>query len=276
MKLNKKCFIQFGYYGSHPKDESVYEINFPEDTIFFTGGENDIGDGKHVGAFHVLAMTKASDKEIYKVIGQCWSLRSVEVGMFKTKIFRVNGYAFIELSDCISNEFVFTDVDKVNELLDLKNHPVYIVYLNEEYMISHITRINRINSYYNVDIACIQLRSQIGNRYLPMIQPNDNTELSSIIIPFHKCDVYLLDESYGKELFDEMLYIALSDIYPEYNKKLKGFDLEYINKCYTNLLNLNKTENNKILENFNVPSNIENIKNFNEKLPIKNEKFGIV
>lgn len=281
MKLNKKCFVRFGHYSAHPKDEEAHEMNFPEDTLFFTGGDGDIGSGKHEGAFHVLAMTKASDSEIRKVAKQGWAASVVTFSNDRqSTAFRVNGYAFIELPDCISDEFEFTDADKINELLDLENHPVYVVLLNDEYMISNITRIDRINSVHMVNSVCIQLYSQIGSRYYPMVHPATRGGLFDILHPFYKFTAYIPEESYGKELFDELLYTSMSIIYPEYKSKLKGFDLEYINRQYSNILNRwnNAMEklrkDNEISDDLAIDAGpqLDNIRKFIEKLPLKNEQ----
>jgi len=282
MERNKKLIVRFGAYSKRPEEDKPNEMYFPEDTLFFTGGESEIGECKHQGAFHVLAMTKASDKEIKAAAEQGWGAHVVNLygPHYKNIIFRVNGYAFIELSDCISDEFVFTDIDKINELLDLKNHPIYVVLLNDEYMISDVSRIDRINSYYNVDTVSLQLYSQLGSRYFPMIWPKNNVKLANLIHPFHKFSVYIPEESYGKELFDEVLYIAMGHVYPEYNKKLKGFDMEYINRKYKEHFDYWNDCLQKLKDNgeFCVgllsapPPQLENIKDFIEKIPLKDER----
>lgn len=280
MELNKKCFVRFGGYNTHPKDAEAIEINFPEDTLFFTGGPKDIGDGKHDGAFHVLAMTRASDEELRRVTEGILraNIVTVEAPNYTSGIFRVNGYAFIELNDCISNEFEFTDVNTINDILDFKKHPIYIILLNDEYMISNITRIDRINSFYKVEHTCIQLYTQIGSRYFPMICPKEVGKLYSLLHPFHKFSIYIPEEHYGKELFDECLYTVLSHIYPKYNEKLRGYDMNYINREYSSICTSWKEGMEKLRKEglidemlFNrMPSpQLENVKNFIEKLPIK-------
>lgn len=205
-----KTKIKLGEYGLHPKDAKEIIVEFPDDTIFFTGGNNDIGTCKHEGAYHILAITKS--KEL-KYVGYNPQPVMYSTDGFEHEIFRVNGYAFIYIDDCIPIEGIeFTDVDKVNELLNLVNHPVYTVLFNDDLALCNVTRINRIDSYWQVKYESIQLYSQIGSYYYPMIQTNVTSDLYHILTPFHKFYQYIPDEKYGKELFDEVMYTVLKDI----------------------------------------------------------------
>lgn len=282
-----KTKIKFGAYGLHPKDAKETIIEFPDDTIFFTGGDNDIGDGKYEGAYHILAITKAKELEYH-----CNpTLVTYSTGSFEYETFRVNGYAFIYINNCIPIEGIeFTDVNKVNELLDLVNHPIYIVLFNDYLALCDVTRIDRIDSYWQVKCKSIQLYSQIGSRYYPMIQ-NVTSDLHKLLIPFHKFYQYIPDEEYGKELFDEVMYTVLKDIYPEFESKLIGYDLDYLHRTGLHFNEINKILNKNFynknisedevnrqiandLEEFykshpiNIGDDFDEIKTLKKKLPI--------
>lgn len=268
--------MKFGHYSLHPKDAEETVMMVPEDAIFFTGGESDIGNSKHVGAVHMVMITKASDEDLENVSNQYCNTNIVKYspdGRFKYENFRVNGYGFIQFSDLIPVEGIeFTGQDKINELLDLANHPIYTVLFNDEYALSTITRIDRINSYYKVERKTIQLYSQLGSRYYPMIQTNVDTDLKNALVPFHKFHQYFPDEEYGKELFDEIMYTVLSDIYPEFKEKLIGYDLDYIKNIasyYTEQMKAFNIVFNKENEEEATKQLIAAIEEFDKKYPEK-------
>lgn len=277
MEVNKKIIMKFGHYSLKPQDAKETVMMVPEDAIFFTGGENDIGRGKHVGAVHMIMITKASDEEIENTSKQCCYTHIVKYspdGRFKYENFRVNGYGFIEFSDLIPVEGIeFTGQDKINELLDLANHPIYTVLFNDEYALSSVSRIDRINSYYKVECKTIQLYSQLGSRYYPMIQTNVVTDLYDALTPFHEFHQFFPDEEYGKELFDEVMYTALSDIYPEFKEKLIGYDLDYIKNVASYYTEKNNALNNIVFDEENEEEVkkqlIAAIEEFDKKYPEK-------
>ena len=239
--------MKCGHYSLKPQDAEETVMMVPEDAIFFTGGEGDIGHGLHNGAVHMLMITKASDEELENASKQCFNAHIVKYspdGRFKYENFRVNGYGFIEFNDLIPVEGIeFTDHDTINELLDLANHPIYTVLFNDEYALSTVSRIDRINSYYKVECKTIQLYSQFGSRYYPIIQTNVDTDLRNALVPFHEFHQFFPDEEYGKELFDEVMYTVLSDIYPEFKERLIGYDLDYIKNIASYCIEKNKVFN---------------------------------
>lgn len=223
-----KTKIKFGEYKIHPKDVEETIVEFPDDTIFFTGGDNDIGDGKYEGAYHILAITKSKELEYTSYNPR---LVMYSTNDYKYEIFRANGYAFIYISNCIPIEGIeFTNIDKVNELLDLVNHPVYTVLFNDKLALCNVTRIDRIDSYWQVKYKSIQLYSQIGSYYYPIIYTNITSDLCKVLTHYHEFYQYIPDEKYGKELFDEVMYTALKDIYPEFESRLIGYDLDYLHR----------------------------------------------
>lgn len=254
-----KTKIKFGEYRLHPKDAKETVVEFPDDTIFFTGGNDDIGNFKHEGAYHILAITKSEELK-YAINPQ---IVTYSTNNYKYEIFRVNGYAFIYISDCIPIKGIeFTDVDKVNELLDLANHPVYTIVFNDKYALCNVIRIDRIDSYWKVKYKSFQLYSQIGSRYYPMIYTNDVSDLDKLLTHFHKYYQYIPDEEYGKELFDEVMYTVLKDIYPEFESRLIGYDLSYLHRTslYYSEVNeiLNKNFYNKNISEDEVKRQIAN------------------
>lgn len=296
MHGDKKIIImKCGHYSLKPQDAEETVMMVPEDTIFFTGGEGDIGHGLHVGAVHMLMMTKASDETLNKIAEQNCSAHvvSYQPENYKYNKFRVNGYGFIEVNDLIPVEGIkFTDQDKINELLDLANHPIYTVLFNDEYALSEVSRIDRINSYNHVKCKTIQLYSQLGSRYYPMIHTNVDTDLYNALTPFHEFHQFFPDEEYGKELFDEVMYTVLSDIYPEFKERLIGYDLDYIknitsyytekNKLLNIVCDMEHEEeakkqliaaieefNKKYPENPDINDDFDEIRTLKKKLPIK-------
>ena len=234
MENNKKIVLKCGHYSLNPKDAEEKTGLVPEDAIFFTGGEREVGDSKHEGAYHIMLMSKASDDLLKNAATYFFNASTVVFRneKFGYDIFRVNGYGFIHIYDCIPVEGIeFTDVDEVNRLLDLENHPVYTVLFNDDCALCDVSRINRINSYYNVECTSIQIYSQIGSRYYPMIHSKTRSSFRDVIVPFHEFMLCFPDEQYGKELFDEAMYIALGEIYPEMKKLRVGYDFEHLKIC---------------------------------------------
>ena len=231
----KKTLLKFGHYSLNPKDADSVEVQFPEDMLFFSGGKDDIGHMKYDSAYHILGITKASEEQIKECFENVFGTNIIyytESGV-EYKLFRINGYAFISFHNCIPVEGLeFTDVDIINNTLDLPNHPVYTVLLNDEYAFCNVERINRICSEFRVEKTSIQIYSQLGSRYYPMIHTNNVASLHDTIATFHKFCLFIPEENYGKELFDEALNTALSDIYPEYKENLKGYDLNYIHDYF--------------------------------------------
>lgn len=235
MENNKKIVLKCGHYSLNPKDAEETTGFVPEDAIFFTGGEREVGDCKHEGAYHIMLMSKASDDLLESAAKDIFNASTVSFRneKFGYNIFRINGYGFVYIYDCIPVEGIeFTDADEVNRLLDLENHPVYTVLFNDDCAFCDVSRINRINSYYKVDCTSIQIYSQIGSRYYPMIHSKVQSSLRDAIIPFHEFVLCFPDEQYGKELFDEALYTALGEIYPEMKEKLIGYDFEHLKNCW--------------------------------------------
>ena len=62
----KKFKMRLGEYHKHPNNCDLKTFSLPVDTLFFTRGDDDIGNGKHVGALHYLCLTKATDEELKK------------------------------------------------------------------------------------------------------------------------------------------------------------------------------------------------------------------
>lgn len=281
MENSKKIVLKCGHYSLNPKDAEEKTGLVPEDAIFFTGGEREVGDSKHEGAYHIMIMSKASD-DILK--NAATNFFNASVVMFRNEkfgydIFRVNGYGFIHIYDCIPVEGIeFTDADEVNRLLDLENHPVYTVLFNDDCAICDVSRINRINSYHNVECTNIQVYSQIGSRYYPMIHSKTRSDLRNVIVPFHEFMLCFPDEQYGKELFDEAMYIALGEIYPEMKEKLVGYDFEHLKNCWDYMQQQTKICN-KV---FNMDKNDEEIsqeiskdlEEFEKTYPVKPDSEG--
>jgi hypothetical protein len=71
------------------------------------------------------------------------------------------------------------------------------------------------------------------------------------LTPFHEFHQFFPDEEYGKELFDEVMYTALSDIYPEFKAKLIGYDLDYIKNIVSYYTEKNKALNSIVLDKEN-------------------------
>lgn len=230
MEINKTIVFKGGHYSLNPQDAEKTVMNVPEDSVFVTGGQHDIGTGLHIGAVHMLMITKATDDEIEAVLKQCFNAHIVNYCLegFQYVPFRLNGYGFIYFTDLIPVEGIeFTDTDRFNELLGLTSHPLYTVLFNKDSALCAITRIDRIESYYKLKCQTIQLYSILDSRWCPKIIPNSSYTLHEALTPFHELHQYFPDEEYGKELFDEAMYTVLMSIYPEFGSKLIGYDLDY-------------------------------------------------
>ena len=172
-----KIQLRFGEYGIHPNKQDWTTYDFPDDSIFITGGTNDIGRGLHDGALHVLALVRCrSEEEFEKFVQQDeHHLEWVATGRFFDKPFEVNGYRFIELRDCLIDGVDFMDADKVVEALDLKNNQPYI-YIYDKFDPGYtIFRMDRVESFYHIKGAAVYINGDCD---------------TSLIMP---CKEYVLD-----------------------------------------------------------------------------------
>lgn len=226
-KLTREYIFRFGVYHQAPKDGEPYRIKFPEDTMFITGGPNEVGKCKHNGAYHILAATRYENLE--EITDQAFAIGIVDTNQaLKRNDLRINGYGFVYLPDCIFEPGLeFTEEIEFNSKLDLIEHPQYFLNLNE-YTICNIVRLNQIHSYWNVDSSEVRWRSQIGGRCYPVIIPESASELKNILVTHYKHYIYHLDNDYGQELFDDMLNQTLIKIDDVYDNGLPHFDLDWL------------------------------------------------
>lgn len=92
------------------------------------------------------------------------------------------------------------------------------------------------------------------------------------LTPFREFNQFFPDEEYGKELFDEVMYTVLSDIYPEFKERLIGYDLDYIKNIASYCTEKNKAFNivfDKENEEEAKKQLIAAIEEFNKKYPEK-------
>ena len=224
----KSFKIRFGEYHKHPNDVDARDVQLPEDTLFFSRGENDIGDGKYIGALHYLCLTKATDEELNKCSSHC----NPSVVRFRdpnNDIVRFNGYAMITINNCIIDTPIETiDEDKLNELL--KPEEQYFAYLSENYEIISILKLNRVLSETRVLCSDVYLHRAIDSqREFSTILCNTEYKLDKIINPFHEIIVKTIDKEYGKQLLTDAIYKNLSLVYPEFSEKRIGYDFDWLN-----------------------------------------------
>lgn len=220
--------IRFGEYHKHPNDVDARDVQLPEDTLFFSRGENDIGGGKYIGALHYLCLTKATDEELNKASIHC-KVSVVKCRDTNYNIVRFNGYAMITIHNCIIDTPIETiDEDKLNELL--KPEEQYFVYLSQNYEIISISKLNRILSETRVRCCDVYLHGVIDSeRDANTIMCNVEYKLDNIINPFHRIIVKKVDQEYGRRLLTDAIYKNLSLVYPEFSEKRIGYDFDWLN-----------------------------------------------
>ena len=280
--------IRFGEYHKHPNDVDARNVQLPEDTLFFTRGENDTGGGKHIGALHYLCLTKATDEELR---GNMPHYNPSIIDFYNSDggILRFNGYAMITIHNCIIDTPIETiDEDKLNELL--KPEEQYFVYLSQNYEIISISKLNRILSETRVRCCDVYLHGTIDSeRDVNTIMCNVEYKLDNIINPFHEIIVKKVDQEYGRRLLTDAIYKNLSLVYPEFSEKRIGYDLNWLNSNakevfgYISLKKVDELPDDIIsLEELGTPipmgyapkedvdrTEYENILNFEKELPLE-------
>ncbi len=220
--------IRFSSYGKSATDVEPKEVMLPEDCLFYTAGENDIGGGLSKGCLHYMAITKATDECLDKIDHLRINVVNIMDGShYRFRTLRFNGYAIIELNDCIIEDIELIDEDTLNEYLQPKLQ--YFVTLGEECNIITVCRLNRIHSSSRVDIAEAYLHAYIGSyREFYTITPKRKMRLYDIT---HCHDsqylVHIPDPEYGAKLLNELIYINLSIIDDKFRDNLIGYDLNY-------------------------------------------------
>lgn len=236
------------YYNETSDTAKTITVNFPEDSLFITGGENDIGKcGKTIGALHFLCLTKATKEELSSLFdGGCCDVLTVQTKIDgENSVLRVNGYAFVSFHNIVLvDEIPFADHDKINEeILCLKNKPQYFVHLDEFYNILDVKRLERIDSEYMCRCSIVDNVSWLNKKENYLICPGQENEIGNVISTHHKFFVYQINDlNYGKRLFDELLYRNLSLVYPEYGKKIYGYDILWLNKTMSEWMNMVNTQ----------------------------------
>ena len=225
----KKFKMRLGEYHKHPKDCELKTFSLPEDTLFFTRGEDDIGNGKHIGALHYLCLTKATDKELIKHM-KSFNPEFLTYRNYQNEIVRWNGYALLAIHDCIMETPIkLIDEDELNEFLDPQRQ--FFIYISEDNHIIKIIRLNRILSESRIMCSVNYLHGEISsNRECNTILCDDDYSMSQIIAPYHTIKLIHLDNEYAETLFMEAMYTNLSKIYPGFKNKLIGYDFEWLAK----------------------------------------------
>lgn len=220
---------RFGGYSEPPQDKEAVEVRLPDDAIFYTPGETFINHGLHKGALHYIVLTKASDEELKEF--QKWNVH-VELEYDKdsahTMYFRMNGYAFITLSDCIIDSPIETvDEEEFNRLI---KDDLYYVLLNENYNIICIRRVDHIKALEHVEVSEVYHTGAINDRPFDEIHYGHVVSLSDLLRPFHHFLPRRLTAEYGKKLFDDMIGQILFKInpYKQQWQPLINYDLEWL------------------------------------------------
>lgn len=275
-----KVQVRFGSYGQHPFDAKLKEIDVPEDIKFYTAGEHYINHGLHSGALHYIAITRADDATVEKCFKGVFGpdiIYEQDKHAYSYKIFRMNGYAFVMFDDCVFDSEITTITEKeLNNLI--KQEYLYYVYLNENYNIIKILRINNIKAAESVDCSVIYHTAEIGDNRFEAIHIHNEYSLQNIVSPHHSVLLRRLDNIYGLRLFNDMTEQLLSTINPHQYHPTINYDLDWLNKnwhtVYGEAFNplINDWEQVQGLmyrvPNKDVENKYEKIFNFEEELPI--------
>lgn len=223
----KTFSIRFGEYRKHPNDVDARAVLLPEDTLFFSRGDKDIGRGKYIGALHYLCLTKATDEELLGNM-QHYNPSIIYSRHSDGGILRFNGYAMITIHDCIIDTPIETiDEDKLNELL--KPEEQYFVYLSQSYEIISISKLNRILSETRVVCCDVYLHGAIDSeRDVNTIMCNVEYKLDNIINPSHRIIVKKVEKKYGQSLLTDAIYKNLALVYPYFSEKRIGYDFDWL------------------------------------------------
>ena len=162
--------MQFGDWDHPPEETEPINIEVPEDMVFFAN-KPDEGPKHHIGAWHVVGLTKATDEELDDMVDQHTSIYPYTTQRSSTSFeyARINGYALIEFRDVSINEtyhlLSLMTQDDIEEFLKIKETPVYIVELNEENRFNSISRIDHFVTAYDIQISQVNLFNSSINLY---------------------------------------------------------------------------------------------------------------
>ena len=277
-----KIRARFGEYGTHPKDKEPVEVNLPDDALIYTPGPHFIGHGLYRGALHYMVITKASNDEINIKLKGIFGV-DIETecirGHYLYDILRLNGWALIHLYDCIiESDINLLSEEEFNNMIGM--HGLYYVYLNENYHIIKIIRINHIKASEWVECSVIYHTAEMGDSPCHEIRQNAVYSLRNIISPHHSVLLRKPDPNYGYYLFNDMTQNVLHIMDPnQYPRPTVNYDLDWLHDnfmtTYPEIQAMKDGEWTKMLDMaFKVPKpEVREIYNdifeFKKELPIK-------
>lgn len=274
--------VRSGEYGKAPQDKEPVEVTLPNDAIFYTPGEAFINHGLHKGALHYIVLTKASDEELKEF--QKWNVHvelEYDMDSVHTRYFRMNGYAFITLSDCIIDSPIDTvDEEEFNRLI---KDDLYYVLLNENYNIICIRRVDHIKALEHVEVSEVYHRGAFNDRPFDEIHYGHIMALSDLLRPFHHFLSRRLTAEYGKKLFDDMTGQILFKINPyrQQWQPLINYDLEWLHDNFRTTYPMLKQGDEEwvLMENCPIKAPNKDVEDvyekiwlFEEELPRKEKK----
>ena len=246
-----KITVRFGCYSIHPKDAQRHVIELPDDSLFYTAGSHSIGHCLHEGALHYIVISKASDNDLKK-------LKDVNI-VFQSSInprytiFRMNGWAFISLQDCIIDEPISPiSEDEFNNLIMQKH--LYYVCLSENLNILKVIKINRIIDLWNVRCSVVRHRDDFDSGSCEQIIADQCYELEDIVHWWGHILCKRIDTEYGKQLFDDMCLQIMNKIDSKFKPNF-NYDFDWLNKNWKEFV-----DNKEFIE----------ILNFKKELPFLN------
>jgi len=226
---------RFGGYRTNPLEANPVEIELPDDTLFFTGGLNDIGPSKHDNAYHYIVISQQLTEKNKLRLETTFGVTLMTLdSKYISKDLKLNGFELIEFYDCIIEsdiqEYLITE-DRLNELLNPQDY--IFLSIGSQFNIMEATRINRISSAYIVDTDIVTYTDVEAKPNKSIIR-NDYYELSDV---FHCRDGKLIygNSEYMKKLYDQMINECIFGFQSQYNLPYR-YDLDWLFKNYESAL----------------------------------------
>lgn len=228
--MTKNLFVRFGhlYEKFEPEKIEPVKIVVPDDSLIYRCYKSCVYKGKHADAFHYILISKSMSKKQAEKLDKSeyniCAITKLRLDETNYDYVKFNGYSAILFNDCLISEHP-ANVDniigmniyeeKLNKLLFEK--PVYVAYINSAYRIDKVVRFEYIKG---PDSVTCHTCSNYDNLISKEITTIDTIKSEMI----GRCN----NQTYCKELFDEIMYNILTGIYDGFKQYKNKYELNWL------------------------------------------------
>lgn len=232
--MSKNIYVRFGQLYEAFDEEKIEpkKISVPDDSLIFKCSAGCVYHGKHDKTFHYILISKSmSKKQVEKLENldnHIQAITKIKTQKWMTFDYvKFNGYSAVLFTDCLISEYqenfdniigMKIDEEKLNSLLFPK--PIYLVYLSNDFKVSKAIRIESMHSPSSI---CCSICDNLNN----LIYSHQNVSIDNLCGSEFEY-VRNNTQQYCKDLFDEIMYKVLSNIYDGFKEYKANYDLDWL------------------------------------------------